>query len=394
MIDRGMHKRRIPVFFCLALAFGFLNVGCKDQGITTEVIDGVKHIHNPAEPLKGTVDLEVEEALRIDPAELGIEDFVVFDRLWKDPLGNVYLMNWRTRNIFQFTSRGDYLGSFIRIGQGPGEFPQYSGLSLDFVKAGEIWATGGRKIAKFDMGRNLLEEIRLDDWYYPVKYVDQNRLVVERQERVEEGKEMHEWTIVSHVERVLEGKDRILFDYCKAKDIGLIRKGNSALAENYATPRIRWIYDDHKKRVYTALNTEYNISAHELAGESLFVFDKAHKNFTLNMDEKRKYFQEKFEDNWEWWVDIYPDALCAIRDIKCLPRGYVAVYPITGMETIEIDIYDPEGRFVYRLNPPQGVSLEEARFFDFGFILKEEKEDRDIYVEYRIKNLPEIFGDK
>lgn len=394
MIDRIIHMRSIPVLFCLAFIFGFLTISCKKQGITTEVIDGVKHIHNPAEPLKGTIDLEVEEVLRIDPAEFEIGDFVVFDYFWKDPVGNVYLMIWKSRDVFQFSSQGDYLGSFIRIGQGPGEFPQYSGLSLDFVKAGEIWATGGRKIARFDMERNLLGEIKLDDWYYPVKYVDENRLIAERRERVQEGKEMHEWTIVSYVERVLEGKDKIHFDYFKAKDVGLVRKGQSAFADSWATPRIRWIYDDYKKRVYTVLNTEYKISAQKLAGESLFVFDKAHKNFSLNMDEKRKHFQEKYESNWEWWMDIYPDELCAIRDIKCLPRGYVAVYSITGIETIEIDIYDPEGRFIYVLNPPRGLSLEEAQFFDFGFILKEEKEDRDIYAEYRIKNLPEIFGDK
>jgi hypothetical protein len=394
MIDRRMRICRIPVVFCLAFIFSFLTVSCKKQGITTEVIDGVKHIHNPAEPLKGTIDLEVEEILRIDPVELGMEDFAVFNYFWKDPGRRVYLMNWKSRNVFQFNSQGEYLGSFIRIGQGPGEFPQYSGISLDFVKAGEIWATGARKIARFDMERNLLGEIKLDDWYYPVKYADENKLIVERRERVEEGKEMHEWTIVSYVERILEGKDKILFDYCKAKDIGLIRKGTSALAEMWATPRVYWIYEDYNKRVCTVLNTEYKISAHELTGKSLFVFDKPHKRFTMNTEEKKKHFKERFASNWEWWVDIYPDELCAIRDIKCLPKGYVAVYPITGMETIEIDIYDPEGRFLYVLNPPHGLSLEEAQFFDFGFILKEEKEDRDVYAEYRIKNLPEIFGDR
>jgi hypothetical protein len=394
MSDRGMHMRRIPVLFCLALIFCFLTMSCKKQGITTEVIDGVNHIHNPAEPLKGTIDLEVEETLRIDPAQFEIEDFVVFDRFWKDPVGNVYLMIWKSRNVFQFSGQGDYLGSFIRIGQGPGEFPQYSSLFLDFIREGEIWATGGRKIARFDMGRNLLGEIKLDNWYSPVKYVDENRLIAERRERVEEGKEMHEWTIVSYIERILEGEDKILFDYCKAKDIGLVRKGQSAFSDSWATPGILWIYDDYTKRIYTVLSTEYKISAHELAGESLFVFDKAHKNFALNMDEKRKHFKEKYEENWEWWLDIYPDELCAIRDIKCLPKGYVAVYPITGIEAINIDIYDPEGRFLYVLNPPQGLSLEEAQFSDFGFILKEEKEDRDVYAEYRIKNLPEIFGYK
>jgi len=93
-------------------------------------------------------------------------------------------------------------------------------------------------------------------------------------------------------------------------------------------------------------------------------------------------------------MQIYPDEFCAIRDIKPLPRGYLAVYSIDGVETFSIDVYDPEGRFLYVLNPPQGISLEHAKFYDFGLALREEKEDRDVYVEYRVKNLPEIFGNR
>ena len=60
----------------------------------------------------------------------------------------------------------------------------------------------------------------------------------------------------------------------------------------------------------------------------------------------------------------------------------------------DLSISMSEGRFLYVFNPPQDLSLEWAQFNDFGFSLREEKEDRDVYVEYTIKNVPEIFGNE
>jgi len=389
-------KPGILVLLCVPLVLVFSSNGCKQSGITTEIIDGVKHVHNPAEPLKGTIDLDLEETLRIDMAEQKAEDLFVFLRFWKGPLGNVYLYDWTKKTVHQFNSNGDFLGAFCRIGQGPGEFSQYSTFALHFIKEGEIWAIGGGKVAKFDMERNFLGETKRGDWYSDAVYVDEKRFVAKRSEQVGEGKEMREWAIISYGKMVQESKSEILFDYFKATDVGMIRIGRSAFAEEWATPQVYWAYDDFNKRVYTMLNTEYKITAHELDGESFFIFDKAHENYSMNKDEREKYIKEKFERfrRVEWYMQVYPDEFCAVRAIKPLPRGHLAVYSIDGVETFRIDVYGPEGRFLYVLKPPQGVSLEHAKFYDFGFALREEKEDRDIYVEYKVKNLPEIFGER
>jgi len=68
-------------------------------------------------------------------------------------------------------------------------------------------------------------------------------------------------------------------------------------------------------------------------------------------------------------------------------------YPfILGIETVEVDIFDQEGRYVYIMKPPQGVSLDWVKFYNFGFAIKETKEDGlEVYAEYKIKNLPDIF---
>jgi hypothetical protein len=394
MKNRREYKLGILVLLFFTLFLVFISEDCKKRGITTEIIDGVKHVHNPAEPLKGTIDLEVEETLRIDLADQQAEDLFVFLRFWKGPRGNVYLYDWTKKRVQVFDAEGEYLGAFGRIGQGPGEFPQYSSFSLSFTKEGEIWAIGGGKIARFDMERNFLGEIKPFVGHSSTMFLDEERYLAERSHWEGEGRDSHRWTIISYMDRRLKDPDKILFDYQKAKDVGMIQKGNSAFSDYWATPNLYWFYDGYKKRVFTVLNTEYKISAHDLSGENFFVFDKAHKNVSPSPEELEAFLKEDRKNAWKLIFDLYPDELCAIRNIKCLPKGYVAVYVITGLGTFNIDVYDPEGRFLYVLNPPQGISLEHAEFSDFGLALREEKEDRDVYVEYRVKNLPEIFGDR
>ncbi len=48
---------------------------------------------------------------------------------------------------------------------------------------------------------------------------------------------------------------------------------------------------------------------------------------------------------------------------------------------------------MYIIKPPEGVSLDDVKFYDFGFATAETQEDEFlVYTEYSIKNLPDIFG--
>ena len=58
----------------------------------------------------------------------------------------------------------------------------------------------------------------------------------------------------------------------------------------------------------------------------------------------------------------------------------------------EVDVFDDEGRYVYKMEFPEKINLERAVFYDFGFTTVETVADFPAYVEYRSKNLPEIFN--
>jgi hypothetical protein len=96
--------------------------------------------------------------------------------------------------------------------------------------------------------------------------------------------------------------------------------------------------------------------------------------------------------NQGWELNAFPDELLSFKEIKVLPGGCLAVYRISGVKQFQVDIFDNEGRYIYAIAPTFNPLLDRAIFYDFGFGTVEEKEDTQVYVEYRIKNLPEVFS--
>lgn len=189
-------------------------------------------------------------------------------------------------------------------------------------------------------------------------------------------------------------KETVFF---QAENVGMIWESGPkrrGLYEDWATPYILVSYDKENQKAYVALNTEYKIQVKNLKGETLYVIEKLHKNVKVDLDAKKEILSNYLERDasFLWMLSVYPDTLAAIKQLKILPGGYLAVYRISAPKVFEIDVFDKEGKYLYVLKPPAGISLENAEFYDFGFAMTAMTEDEfQVYVEYKIKNLPEIF---
>lgn len=389
-----MNVRLIFIYFIiLSSIICFISYGQQkaEWQETREQIDGVLNVHNPSESLKGKIRLELVEILRIDPIEYEDIDSVNFSKIYKDKSDNIYLFDVEEIKAFQFDNNGNFLGSFIREGQGPGEFVNGYAVSLHFVK-NEIWAVGLLKISKFDQNRNFISDLKFRKGYYFFHVVDENHFIGEHQAHEGEGKDLQQLNIISLVQIPYEDKEKIVLGYLKAKNIGLIRSGQSAFADRWATPRIKWLYDRERQKVYTSINTDYKIRVMELNGKTTLMFDREFHNAKPTLQEKKDHINKTFRTSKERILKSYPDELCAIRDIKLLPKGYLAVYSIKGFESLSIDVFDENGNFQYVIEVPDDISLVDAIYTNRGISTIKVEEDRDIYIEYRINNLPKIFG--
>jgi hypothetical protein len=375
----------IPAFAVVLLVVAGL-LALQDK-IEFKTIDGVPHALNPAKPLKGTVRLEVERTRTIDPYEqpdVGLK-YMLFSR---DEAGNVILFDPNQAEGHRFGPNGDYFGPLTKKGQGPGEFSQWQGYRAYFLDS-KIWVFGGRKVSLFDAGGRLLAEKTLKNSCESC--VDPSHFLSRASSRAENNDPME---IMKLVRFSFDGEESAV-DLFEATNVGMIRHPSrpSAFADQWGTPRIFVASDPAAKRVYCGLNTEYKIRVKDYDGKDLLVIQKEHKNAKASRAEVEKIMSWAVKDEGsKWMLDAYPDHFVAIVDILPLPKGYLAVCRVKGAEAFEIDVFDPSGRYLYALLPPDGFKAGKTQFFATGFAAIEENEDSFVYQEYRIKNLPEVFG--
>lgn len=375
------------IFLILVLSL-FFYCGPKEGKVEKIIVDGVAHIMNPEKPLGGEVILDIEKTLEINPYQYEDVALRSFSFI-RDADGEVILFDPNRAEAQRFKRNGKYIGKLFREGQGPGEFPEGEGLSLYFMN-NQIWATGARKMAKFDKNGQFLFERKLR--YRPRVLVDENTFFIRETER----KEQERLDKISLVNLSLDkDSESSVVDLFQAENVGMIRRkdGRGGFGDAWGTPNIRFVYDWENRKLCVGLNTEYKINVKNLKGETMYVIERPHKNVNVSLEDKKKLLSWALKhESSRWMLSAYPDVLVAIKDIKILPEGYIAVYRVSGVETVEVDVFDQEGRFMYIMKPPQGVSLERVKFYNFGFATKVTKEDGlEVYAEYKIKNLPDIF---
>ena len=119
---------------CLFGLFTFLvaNQGQNPQWIgKIEYEDGIKVIKNPAAPLYGTIEFDLEEDLSIGNEEDDNCYFYGSIDIDVDSMGNIYVLDRKNCRIQKFSKNGHFLLTIGRQGQGPGEFEGLHGLHLD-----------------------------------------------------------------------------------------------------------------------------------------------------------------------------------------------------------------------------------------------------------------------
>jgi len=151
----------LPLVFLLCFTFGCQ----KQEKVERYMEDGVEVVVNHLEPYKlrgEPSNLILEKALSIDTeredlAEIGLTDIGAFD---VDSEGNIYIANPQAKEntIFKFDGKGNYVHSFCRIGQGPGEIQ--NPITLNITSQDEITITNSmnKKLLIFNNSGNLIDE--------------------------------------------------------------------------------------------------------------------------------------------------------------------------------------------------------------------------------------------
>ena len=93
-------------------------------------VDGVVHVHNPAEPMLPPVTVQLEELFRLGGWD-GEEFFgVIGDVMVDEQAGEIYVLDAQLSEIQVYDLSGAYLRTIGREGEGPGEFRRPADIAL------------------------------------------------------------------------------------------------------------------------------------------------------------------------------------------------------------------------------------------------------------------------
>ena len=373
------------------LLLAFLSCEKKEVSapVKREIVDGIVFVKNPEKPLNGKIDLEIKKIREVDPyktEEFGLR-WIDFKR---HSDGELLFYNPNGSEIHRFSSDGTYLGQLTREGQGPGEFSNFQFLNPFFVDNG-IYVTGSQKLARFEENGNLLYERKIG--YLPRILVDEFRFFTEKSEWGEEGRIKKIFLVTMSSEAIEDSQETIFF---QDKNLGWIQnQRGDGYAHPWGIPNVLYTFDSFKQKMFICINDEYKIYAKNLSGKIEYVAERPYSKISLSGGEKMQILNSTFQEPSKWMIDSFPDTLVAVIDIKSLPKGYLAVFRVVGINMYEVDIFDPEGHYVYSVRPLEEIALDEVKFFSFGFgRIKTREDGYMIYEEYAVQNIPEIFDQK
>lgn len=387
----------------LLIIVALININCERNesrpSIKTELIDGIQHVYNTVEPVKGEISLDVVEVLRIDAFEIDQEDPPLFQMAVKDAAGNLYLADSRNIKVYKLDSSGKLLTQFLRKGQGPGEFPRFGDLQITH---NHIWIVGNwpMKIAKFTLDGHYINEWMFRtfrNFYIRTLVIDEDRfLTVRYRDGVENSDRIR-------VSTLMNSSEEFLTQYYEDKNAGIFRirteqREGPAIASTspLVAADIHHAYDPDSGTIYVCNNREYTIHLKNMDRSTRMVVHKSYEPILLDEDKKENILQLIAPripvEAKQQAKEQLPDTLNAIFGIAVLPNGHLAVKRITGLESAEIDVFDRDGHFIFTILPSAEISdLRDVIIFDntIGIII--ELEEKNIFVEYRVKNMKGIF---
>jgi len=315
----------------------------KQEKVDKTIEDGVKVVLNHIEPYQipgEPTTFDLEEIFTIDTEkekmlDIGLTGIETFDT---DPEGNIYVIQWQAREnfIFKFDKEGNYLVSFCKKGQGPGEI-EYGGNVLVNPK-GEIIAKdpSKRKFALYDRKGNFLNETQMKKVNSMVPLENGEYFVF----WIEDTPELRKrWVGVSNSE------------FENIKELDFFQFPNPF---NVKSPinRDRLVYAVSKDRIYIG-NSErgYEIQVYDLDGNLMQKIQKEYEPVEVLENYKKSYF-ERFPEGYPLLDKLYfAKNWPAFRNIFADDEGRLFV--LTHEEGINpgeymYDIFNSEGVFVGR----------------------------------------------
>jgi len=325
----------------------FLQVcGPKQNSVERFIEDGVEVVLNNIDPytIKGkpkTFSLEEETVIDTESdeiAKIGLTDIRSFG---VDSVGSIYISRERAGEdnyIFKFDEKGNYLLSFGRQGQGPGEFqnPPYVALNeLDEVMA---TAPSRRRLVLFDRNGTFLREIAFDVNIVRGSLLKNGNYLIFHQVR---GSRDSEYTTQAPLSLWnSEFNEIVELTRLKLPNFFTMKKGTDRVFKWSVSEDFVYVGDNDE---------EYEIKVYDFDGNEVRRIRRKYKKTSI----PKEYKDEKLKDMnpEERKVTFFPDSFPPYQTFFTSDNGWIFVMTNEKGENEDefvFDIFNLEGVFVGR----------------------------------------------
>lgn len=335
--------------FILPLIILFIFSYCGSELDKVEIVieNGVEVVINHIEPykLKGKpTSLYLKEEFVIDPEkdELSDLDLGEFVKIDVDPMGNIYFWarSSNTNHIFKFDRKGNFLTSFGRKGQGPGEIQFITSLTINSHNNIEIADVFRRKLITLASDGTLIKEKDIEFSMSFIRPLINGRYIVFYQEYNPEVKYNYDILQLrnSNLEQIKELYRIEYIKYSMAEKIEGVSRGSV------------WGVSD-KNIYYGSSQRGYEISVFDFDGNLVRKIRKEYKSIPPTEEYKEK-FLERFKRTPERMNKVYfPKYMPPFQFGFVDDDGWLFVMTYERGENpgeYLYDVFNPDGVFVMR----------------------------------------------
>lgn len=395
-----MKSKTKVISIALSISALIMLLSCQNQkaewkGIIEEE-DGVKVLKNPKEPYYGELVLDLEEDLTIGREDN--DNFLFFQvrDITLDSENNIYILDSGNYRIQKFDTKGIYIQTIGKKGQGPGEFE--NPLSLYFDEKENLYVLDGRQIKIFSTLGEFKKSIPLETSIVDFSVNTEGDFLA----RINPSQERKE----AIVRIDTEGKiTKRIAEYSDVEPA--VRKGSRSgsyiifTAFHSYTPHVCFSPIDGETIAYGfPLKYEFYLADNE--GNLRLRIQKDETTFPINEKEKNKIIKDLEESistrGRKWPKGVLEDA-CKFPSHrpffkKILIDEKIRLYLVRVVSVFEeadkviIDVFDKNGYYLYKIQTPINPEIIRAGYLYELFSSEDTGEEK--IRRYKINNWNQI----
>ena len=340
-------------------------------------------------------NLQLKGTRTISPDQSGGQK-VLFTDFERGPDGTVYLLDGRNVRLYMFDKGGNLKREILAPGDGPGEYPPHPKLQ---ILNGNLWILGMRKVGKFTLDGQLLEEYKMANFYRCKRMINDRQFVATLEALAPKGS--GSFTFNKLVGLVEFQNEELKKTYIEAPDLGKLvillpeKRSASVTLGTKILHDLLFAVDTGTGTIFYANSAGYTIYKQQLnqnSPEKISVqydpqpFSPENKRYVAQAirgipDAAKKQIEEKL-----------PDFLPAIHEIRVLDSGHLLVRRVTGLRNSVCDILEPNGNFKCSFQIGGQLKPRQLKMYGATVATIEETDDGNLYREYNIENYRQIFA--